>query len=256
MHEQIGIIGLGHPAGFLVEGLRKTAPDLRILLTDRDPERAEELGSRWGAHPLRDSQVLADASDLIILAMPPEDLVPACEAVVFRPDQVVASVAANVPLARIAAAVAPASAVRVMPISSTVLIAGPTLLYPFHPDVYALFSRLGRVHPMPDEASFISASVVAALHGWISTLVADTVAWTTRAGVPCATARSLVLETVRSALDTALAQPDRQVANLLHESAASGGIPEQGPGVLREPRDLATWTETLDVVLESMRRPP
>lgn len=144
MHEQIGIIGLGHPAGFLVEGLRKAAPDLRILLADPDPGRAEGLGSQWGAHALLGSQALADASDLIILALLPEDVVPACEAVVFRQDQVVASAAANVPLARIAAAVAPASAVRVMPISSAALIASPTLLYPFHPGVCALFSVSGR----------------------------------------------------------------------------------------------------------------
>jgi pyrroline-5-carboxylate reductase len=256
MHEQIGIIGLGHPAGFLVEGLRKAAPDLPILLADRDPERAEGLGSRWGAHVLRSNQALADASDLIILALLPEDVVPACEAVIFRPGQVVASTAAKVPLARIAAAVAPASAVRVMPISSAMLIASPTLLYPFHPGVCALFSRLGQVHAMPDEASFISASVVTAFHGWIATLVADTVAWANRAGVPSDTARSLVLETVRSVVDTALAQPDLQFADLLHESAAPGGTSAQGLGVLQERRVLASWTEALDVVLESMRLPP
>jgi pyrroline-5-carboxylate reductase len=240
MHEQIGIIGSGHLAGFLVEGLRKAAPDLRLLLADPDPERAEGSGSQWGAHALPGCQALADASDLVILALLPEAVVPACEAVVFRPEQVVASAAANVPLARIAAAVAPASAVRVMPISSAALIATPTLVYPFHPGVCALFSRLGQVHAMPDEASFVSASVVTAFHGWIATLVADTVAWATRAGIPGATARNLVLETVRSAVDTVLAQPDRQFADLLHESAASVGIPAQGLEVLQERRGPAT----------------
>jgi pyrroline-5-carboxylate reductase len=253
MDGNVGIIGAGHLAGYLVEGLRKAAPDLQVLVSDQDPERSGRLAFRWGAQAMAGNQALADATALILLAVRPEDAIPACRAIAFRPGQVVASAAANLPLAGVAAAVVPAQGVRVMPISSTALNESPTLLYPDHPQVHALFALLGRVHPLADEDSFTSASVVAAFYGWMYALVADTVAWTTQAGVPPATARSLVLETVRSAADMALAQPDRQITDMLLELATPGGITEHGLNMLRQRQGLAPWTEAMDAVLERMR---
>lgn len=254
MVDHVGIIGAGHLAGYLVEGLRKAAPGMEILLADRDPERAESLARRWGARAVAGNQALADGAGLVILAVRPEDALPACRAIAFRPDQVLASAVANLALADLREAVAPARAVRVMPISSAALNESPTLLYPDEPRVRGLFVLLGQVHPMPDEPAFTAANVVAAFYGWIYALADDVSAWTVRSGVPAASSRGLVLETLRSAADMALAQPGKPLAELLGALATPGGLTEQGLGVLREGRGLACWTEAMDAVLERLRR--
>jgi len=247
-----GIVGVGHLAGYLVEGLRRAAPDLPIILSPRNTERSANLSARFGAHVAAGNQAVADAADLIILSTRPGDAVPACQEVAFRPDQTVVSVAAGLPLEALKPAVAPATAVRAMPISCAAVNESPTLLYPDHPQARALFALLGQVHVLPDESSFTPASVIAAFYGWVYALLDDTVAWTTRAGVPPQTARSLVLETVRGAAGMALSHPDQELASLLRALATPGGITEHGLDVLHRQQGLAAWTQALDAVLERM----
>ena len=248
-----GIIGVGHLAGYLVEGLRRAAPDLPIILSPRNTDHSATLAARFGAHVADSNQAVADAADLIILSTRPVDAVPACQEIAFRPGQTVVSVAAGLPLEELKPAVAPATAVRAMPISCAAINESPTLLYPDHPQARALFALLGQVHVLPDESRFTPASAIAAFYGWVYALLDETVAWTTRAGVPAQTARSLVLETVRGAADVALAQPDQDLSSLLRALATPGGITEHGLAVLHRHQGLAAWTEALDAVLARMR---
>ncbi|MGA2083082.1 MAG: NAD(P)-binding domain-containing protein [Holophaga sp.] len=246
MIDQIGIIGAGRLAGYLIEGLRKASPDLRILLSDQAAQKSERLASRWGAQAVAGNQALADAEELIVLAMGSEKTLAACQAIAFRPGQVMASTAAKLSLATLEAAVTPARAVRVMLVSSSALSRSPTLVFPYHPDVYALFAVLGRVHPFPDEASFVSASLVAACYAWMCALGVDPVAWDSRTGVLPSAARSPVLETIRRTAEVIPAHPDRLVADLLHEWADSDGAAGEGLASPRRRASLPTWTEALD----------
>ena len=247
-----GIIGVGHLAGYLVEGLRRASPDLEIVLSPRNVERSAELAARFGATVADDNQAVADAADLILLTTRPGDAVAACQDIAFRPAQAVISAAAGLTLAALRPAVAPAAVVRAMPISCAAINESPTLLHPDHPQAHALFALLGQVHVLPDESSFTPASVIAAFYGWVYALLDDTVAWTTRAGVPPQTARSLVLETVRGAAGMALSHPDQKLASLLRALATPGGITEHGLDVLHRQQGLAAWTQALDAVLERM----
>ena len=247
-----GIIGVGHLAGYLVEGLRRAAPNLPIILSPRNVQRSADLAARFGAQVVAGNQAVADAADLIILSTRPGDAVPACQEVAFRPGQAVVSVAAGLPLDALRPAVAPATAVRAMPISCAAINESPTLLYPDHPQARALFALLGQVHVLPDESSFTPASVIAAFYGWVYALLDETVAWTAQAGVPSQTARSLVLETVRGAAGMALSHPDQELASLLRALATPGGITEHGLDVLHRHQGLEAWTEALDAVLERM----
>ena len=67
--------------------------------------------------------------------MRPDDALPACRNLGFRADQTVASAAAGLTLAQLGPAVAPARAVRVMPISSAARNGSPTLVFPGQPAV-------------------------------------------------------------------------------------------------------------------------
>jgi pyrroline-5-carboxylate reductase len=253
MIQQVGIIGVGHLAGYLVEGLRRASQDIEIILSPRNAERAASLAARFGAAVATDNQAVADAADLILLTTRPGDAVAAAEGIAFRSVQTVVSVAASLPLANLKPAVAPATVVRAMPISCAAINQSPTLLYPDHPQARALFSLLGQVHVLPDESRFIPASVIAAFYGWVFALLDETVAWTAQAGVPPQTARNLVLETVRGAADMALAHPDQDLAAILDTLATPGGITEHGLNVLHQRQGLAAWTEALEAVLSRLR---
>jgi pyrroline-5-carboxylate reductase len=253
MIERVGIIGVGHLAGYLIEGLRRASQDIEIILSPRNAERAARLAARFGVAVATDNQAVADAADLILLTTRPGDAVAAVEGIAFRSVQTVVSVAASLPLTNLKPAVAPATVVRAMPISCAAINQSPTLLYPDHPQARALFSLLGQVHVLPDESRFIPASVIAAFYGWVYALLAETVAWTIQAGVPPQTARSLVLETVRGAADMALAHPDQDLAAILDTLATPGGITEHGLHVLHQRQGLAAWTEALEAVFNRLR---
>jgi pyrroline-5-carboxylate reductase len=253
MSERIGIIGVGHLASYLVEGLRRAEPDLEIVLSPRNVTRSANLAARFGATVAVDNQAVADAADLILLTTRPGDALAAAWGIAFRPGQTVVSTVAGLSLAALRPAVAPATVVRAMPISCAALNQSPTLLCPDRVRARALFALLGQVHLLPDESLFTPASVISAFYGWVYALLDETVAWTVQAGVPAETARSLVLETVRGAADMGLAQPDRDLADMLDTLATPGGITELGLDVLRQWHGLEAWAAALDAVLDHMQ---
>ena len=252
MIERVGVIGVGHLAGYLVAGLRRASPDLEIILSPRNVERSARLAARFGAMVAADNQAVADAADVVLLSTRPGDAVAVCESVAFRPGQTVFSVVAGLPLNVLQPTAVPATVVRAMPISCVAINRSPTLLYPDHPQARALFALLGQVHVLPDEARFTSASAISAFYGWVYALLDEAVGWTAQAGVSPQTARSLVLETVRGAVDMALAQPDQGLDIILDTLATPGGITEHGLKILHKRRALIAWTEALNAVLNRL----
>ncbi len=248
MAPTLGILGVGHLAGYLVEGWQRARPDLAIVLSPRNAAQAARLASRWGLAVAPDNQAVADAADLVVAATRPRDLVAACAGVKFRDGQVVVSVAAGVPWSAVDAAVAPATAVCAMPISCAAINESPTLLYPADTLAQALFAALGPVHLMPDQAAFTAASALGAWYAWLYALFADAIRWAEAAGVPAETARSLVLETARGAAGMALGQPG-DPRSVLASLATQGGITELGLGILARGDGLAAWPAALDAVL-------
>jgi pyrroline-5-carboxylate reductase len=253
MISKIGIVGVGHLAGYLVEGLRRASLDIEIVLSPRNARRSADLAARFGATVAEDNQAVAEAADLLLLTTRPGDALDAARGITFRPGQTVVSTVANLPLQDLAPAVSPAAIVRAMPISCAALNQSPTLLCPDHVRARSLFALLGEVHALPEESQFTPASVISAFYGWVYALLDETVAWTAQAGVPPETARSLVLETVQGATAMALDQPDQDLDAMLATLATPGGITELGLDVLRQRRGLDAWTAALEAVLDRMQ---
>lgn len=251
----IGIIGTGHLAGYLVAGWRRAASDLEITLSPRNVQRAADLAARFDARVAPHNQAIADAAEIILLSTRPADAVPACEALAFRSNQTVISVAAGVPLSDLAPAVTPACAVRAMPISCAAINESPTLLHPAEPHVQALFSLLGPVHVVSNEKQFTPASAISAFYAWLYALFDVAVTWARDAGVPDEIARNLVLETARGAAGMGLADPTKRLGEMLDSLATPGGISELGLKMLDQREGLAVWRAALDLVLARLQSP-
>jgi pyrroline-5-carboxylate reductase len=149
MRDRVGFIGVGHLAGYLVQGLRSGRSDLEFLFSDPEPANARRLARQYGAELLENNQAVAERADIVILAVRPPDAVSVIEEITFRQEQVLISVAAGVTTGTLRPHAAPADVVRSLPISCAAINQSPTLLFPDHPEARELFSLPGKSTSSP-----------------------------------------------------------------------------------------------------------
>ena len=254
MIEKVGIIGVGHLATYLVEGIKRAKPELEVVLSEYLGDFTKQLVEQYGATPVPTNQDVANAVDLVIVSTRPQDIVSACKSVSFRPGTTVVSTAAGITLDLLQPVSSPASTVRAMPITCAALNLSPTLLYPENNAARELFELLGTVHVLSEEGQFTPASVISAYYGWVYALLDETVKWTTDAGVPAKIAKDLVLETTRGACAMGLDRSNSELSELLESLATPGGITRLGLKTLHDRKSLDAWIEASDVVLAHMQK--
>ncbi|MFX1256009.1 MAG: NAD(P)-binding domain-containing protein [Promethearchaeota archaeon] len=252
MIDKVGIIGVGHLATYLVEGLKRTSPDMKIILSPRNYERAKHLATKFGAIIAKNNQELADLTDLIILSTQPMDAISAVEEIDFHQNHIVISVVAGLSLDKLKPVMNPATLIRAMPISSAAINLSPTLLYPDNPQVRSLFTLLGEVLILPEESLFTTATTIAAFYGWVYALVNETINWTVQKGVPYQIARKLVLKTINGAVEMSLDQSDQEITAILETLTTKGGITQYGLKILNQRNGLIAWKDALEAVFEKL----
>lgn len=256
MSERVGIIGTGHLAGYLVEGLRRAKPELEIVLSPRNAAKAAELALRFGVRVARSNQDVADEAETILLTTRPAQAVAALDDMTLRRGQLVLSAAVSVELSALGPAAAPAVVVRALPLSCAAINRSPTLLYPDNKRARTLLELVGHVHTLPSEEAFVRASAISALYGWVYALLDEAVRWTEEGGVPRDVGRSIVLETAGGAASLGLAQPEQELSSLLDALATPGGITRQGLAIVRDKGGLSAWIDALDAVYARLGQCP
>ncbi|MFJ6071726.1 NAD(P)-binding domain-containing protein [Streptomyces sp. NPDC093065] len=169
MVKHIGIIGVGEIGGALVTGLRHgggAAPE--VFLSPRGARTAAELSDRHeGVRVCADNQEVVDRSGIVILAMRREQCREAMTGVHVGDDRILVNVMAgmgNDELRQTLGTRAPL--VRAIPLPTVRERRSVTVVHPSHPEVDALFARLGGALPVTDEAAF---DVLSALTGTLTT---------------------------------------------------------------------------------------
>ncbi|MEM7221536.1 MAG: pyrroline-5-carboxylate reductase dimerization domain-containing protein [Pseudomonadota bacterium] len=249
----VGLIGVGHLASYLVPGLLRGLQPEALLLSPRGRAQSAALAARHGLAVAESNQDLVERCDMVLLATRPGQAAEAVAALTWRQGQTLVSLCAGLPLAALEAG--PATLARALPVSSALIGESPTCLTPDLHHVRALLAPLGPVIALPDEASFEVASVPSAYYGWIHALIAETSDWATRQGLPEATARALVAQTLRGAAGMILAEPERPVDDMIKTLATPGGITELGLRHLRETSAFGPWNEACDAVLARLKAP-
>ena len=253
MSWRVGIVGVGHLAGYLVEGMCAATDPPDILLSPRNVTRAQELSERFGIRVADDNHTVVNESDIVIVATRPPQALAAVTALPWRTGQILISVAAGVPCANLSAVTAPATVVRAMPVSCAAIGESPTSIYPDEPNARSLLAHLGPVIALPNESSFQTASVIGAYYAWIFALVAETMPWLETAGVPPASAHTLVLHAIRGATGMMLAHPNESPTDMIGKLATPGGITERGLEVLDQRHALAAWCDACQTSLEQLQ---
>ncbi|MBX3202679.1 MAG: pyrroline-5-carboxylate reductase [Labilithrix sp.] len=157
MEKTLGFIGGGNMAAALVKGLlhSKVVPPERVIVSDVKEERLQQLHDKHGVRTTTDNLELVRGADVVVLSVKPQviDKVLGAIGAHVRPEQLVVSVAAGVPVAAMEARLPEgARVVRTMPNTPATVDAGATAIAPgthaTEEDLeiaHELFAAVGRV---------------------------------------------------------------------------------------------------------------
>lgn len=128
----IGFVGAGNMAEALIRGLLRGHVEARqIGGSGPRPERLEELRTRYGIFTSPDNRALVEMADVVVLSVKPQIMRKVLDEISerLRPDALVISVAAGIPIAAIEGRLKPgARVVRAMPNTPALVDAGATAI--------------------------------------------------------------------------------------------------------------------------------
>ncbi|MFH0876605.1 MAG: pyrroline-5-carboxylate reductase [Candidatus Omnitrophota bacterium] len=129
--KSIGLIGCGNMGSALAENLKKKAQPKEIFVVDKDKERQESLVRRFGVKSCASVRELVSQSDVLILAVKPQDLQAVATDLRGISGKLIISIAAGVSLATLEEKISKKTAlVRAMPNLNALIGRSVTALCP------------------------------------------------------------------------------------------------------------------------------
>ncbi|WP_425406311.1 pyrroline-5-carboxylate reductase family protein [Hwanghaeella sp.] len=250
--QRIGFIGVGHLARCLISGFLKSGlPAERLLLSPRG--QSKTISNETGIEVAASNAALVDACDIVFLAVRPANAADAVDGLPWRKDKFLVSACAGVPIAALAARAQAPRIIRVMPVTAAEIGASPTVCYPSAPRIEDLIAHLGPVIPLSGEQHFETATVSAAVYGWVQKLIQVSADWSSSQGLSPDTARQLSAG-IFSAAGQTVAASDEPMEELLHHLATPGGITELGLNHLENHHVSEAWTGACQAVIERLSK--
>jgi len=252
----LGFVGTGTITASIVTGLCG-APGVsnRIWLSPRNADVAARLAATCPqATVAASNQQVLDQSDIVLLAVRPQIANDVIGPLRFRPEHRVISLVATFSRDRIAALVAPATAIScAVPQPTVAARLGPTVIFPPDPVARALFARLGTAFEADSEHELQALwASTAAMASYFSTL--DTLAsWLVRHGVHARTARDYIAAMFRGLSHVPLAS-EAAFGELAEEFTTKGGLNEQLARDLTRGGVFDAWSGGLDAILARIRQ--
>lgn len=252
----LGFVGTGTITSSIVTGLCDV-PEAsnRIWLSPRNADVAARLAASCPqATVAASNQEVLDRSDIVFLAVRPQIAHDVISPLRFRPEHRVISLVATFSRDRIAALVAPATAIScAVPQPTVAARLGPTVIFPSDPVARALFGRLGTAFEASSEHELQALwASTAAMASYFSTL--DTLAsWLVRNGVPARTARAYIAAMFRGLSQVPVAS-DAAFSELADEFKTRGGLNEQLARDLARSGVFDAWSDGLDAILARIEK--
>ncbi len=255
---RIGVLGVGNMGGAIVRGVvaADLVPREALAIADVDAEKVDALHHECGVAVAADLPALAAAADLLVLAVKPQGVRAALDALAphVQPDRhCVVSIAAGIPLAALSAPLPQGTRiVRVMPNTPALVgqgmsavSGGPEATEADLARVERLFGTLGRVVRVEERHLDAITAVSGSGPAYVFHLAECLGAAAGRVGLPAHIIEPLVTQTILGAA-TLLAQSEDSAATLRARVTSPGGTTEAALHVL-EDRDLfAIWAAAVD----------
>lgn len=253
MNEIVGVIGVGHLARYLVAGFARADAPPEIVLSPRNAATSRMLADRFGAKVAASNADVVERADVVLLATRPPDLIEAATGLPWRDGQTAVSLAAGVALFGLSRTVAPATAVRALPITAAEIGESPTCLHPDNAAARALFERVGSVHAFDDETTYDAASIQGVVYSTFHTVVQSVAEWLDRGGVPADEARALAARAIRATAGMVAAHPELSLERMVDEFATPGSLTLTAVEAMRDNGALAGINEAFDRALARTR---
>jgi len=252
-----GVLGVGSLASAIVTGLCEGVADPpAIVLSPRSTETSAALAARFESVEVAvDNQAVLDASDLVVVCLRRAHA-DALGELTWRPEHVVVSSIAGVPMGRLVELVAPAGPVaRAVPMPAVATRASRTPVHPPLEPVIGLFDLLGGTMPIDDpdefEAIFTAMGTVAPFFEYLR-ILSD---FLVDRGLRPSDAQQIVAGTFTGLLESLRAQDSPDFAELVKEHAPPGGGNDQLTTLMREAGVFDAMTRAVDEVHERLAGP-
>ncbi|MET7997491.1 NAD(P)-binding domain-containing protein [Amycolatopsis sp. NPDC005232] len=248
-----GFVGAGEITAAIVEGLSADVADPpAVFLSPRGRQVAHELAGRFpNVAVCASNQEVLDVASVIVLAVRPDVAREVVAELEFRPDHVVLSAVAGVPLATLREWTAPAApVVRTIPLPQAARRQSLTAVFPDHPVARGLFEPLGGVVVPPDEPTLDAFSAATATFAAHLDYLATIAGWLAGHGVEPGAADAYVTHLfaqLGQSLDTA------SLTVLTAKHTTPGGINQQLMTALRHDGVPGSVRRGLDAVLARLR---
>lgn len=231
MIRRLGVIGVGEIAEAIVAGLLRPGSPLQLESVHLSPRGRARSARLAHAYPLArveaDNQAVADAADLLLLCVLPEQAAEVLSGLRLRPGTVLVSAVAGVDHTSIEPLVGPGvEVVRAVPLPAVRVAAGTTAILPDHAVVRALFDALGGTVPVPDAAAFDAVSAITSTMSTHVAIMSEVVAWARAHGLGEETAERFV-RGYYLGLDTGVVQSELTGEELVAAHETPGGLNEQ-----------------------------
>jgi pyrroline-5-carboxylate reductase len=242
---KIGFLGIGNMAQAMIKGLLdgKVIAPHALYASNRSEGKLQKATELFGIHSCATNEALIEKTDVVILAMKPQDLPAAIDPIssLFNEGQIVISLVAGVTLQTLEKKLPQCRIVRVMP-NTPSLIGRGVLGYVMNEAdqgvqilVEDLFSPLGYVLQVDDEDQFEALTVSAASGpGFIFEMMMYWQEWIEERGFDPAVARKMTVETFLGTALLAAQSKDTPLEELLHKVASKKGITAAGLESMRE----------------------
>lgn len=221
----------------------------RMLFTDSGSGRAAKLAAEVGGEALGSNAELADAADLVVLAVKPAALDEM--AAELSGSKAVVSLLAATSLERVEEAFPGAEVARLMPNVAVELRRGVLCLAgEASAELRALLELLGLVAELPDEVFDTATAVVGCSPAYLTVAIEAISDAGTMAGIDGDLARELVVETVAG---TAELLRDKDPSAVREAVASPGGSTEAGLEALEREGARLAYKCAILASLERMR---
>lgn len=257
---KLGFIGAGNMATGLARGLASArgepgAPD-QMLFADANAERAREVAAEVGGEALGSNRAVADAADLVVLAVKP-NVLDAVAGDLVEAGTPVLSILAGTSLERLGQALPGLGLIRVMPNLGAQLRQGTLcvvyadgLAGDVRRDGAAILELLGDVIEIDEDLIDAATALMGCTPGYLALMAEVLVEAGVDEGLTAEQSLSMV---ARSMVATGGLLEHHQPADLKRAVASPGGMTEAGLDALEERKIRETLLAAVEASLDRVR---
>lgn len=242
---KIGFIGVGNLAQAMIKTLieSKTVQAGQLYAANRSPGKLQKAVELWGIQGLPTAEQVVDSTDIVLLAVKPQDMAAAIDPIAssFHEKQIVVSLAAGVTMRTLSKKLPQCRIIRAIPNMPSVIRRGVIGFLCSEKDsglesiAEDLFSPMGDVLRVKDEDELETLLVsCSGGTGFVFELMMYFQDWISEHGFDESVSREMVVETFLGAAMMAAQNPDQGLEDLQNRVASKKGITSAGLDSMRE----------------------